>query len=144
MAKIKPHTVTAPSGESITIWAVTSKLTPYLGALTPDGDFSPAFTTVPRKAFSRKQYPGQANPVTVSAGDTRRYVAPNVSEATLPGQNAYIEEPVAGANPPKTKVVTITFEGAFGDLHQYCLANRVKGFTLRSPGGKAKDVPAPV
>jgi hypothetical protein len=142
MAKIKAHTVTAPSGKSVTIFAPTAKLTPFLGELTPDSGVSPTFTTVPRKAYSRKQYPGDSTPIAVKAGQTRVYNAKPITQSTLPGENAYIEEEIPDGDKTKTDVTAITFTGAFGDLHQYCLANAEKNFILRSPGGEPHDVPS--
>lgn len=140
--KRKAHTVTAPSGEKLVLIAPTAKLVPFFGTLTADADVTPSYTTVPRKAYSRKQYPGDTTRISVPAGTTRVYNGKAIALSTLPGKNAYLETIDNSGTKPKTKVLTVTFVGAIGDLHQWCLANAEIDFVLRSPGGKPLDVKA--
>jgi len=132
--KPRKGTITV-SGRDVVLYAKFDELAPYIGLINPDPIPVDEVTTSQVRTFQRRTYPG--GPLKTVLTHPRRRVTSEVAiRNVLPGNNAYIEEKIGSGENARTKVETFTYQGNFQDLRDYCRAEALKQFTLRSPWGE--------
>lgn len=124
-------------GNTEALYTRVGRLSGHVGGLTLAQATTATLVTVSVDSFKRRRYPN--GPEKTIAGHQRKRLKQGVIGATqtLPGQNAFFEDPPANG---KTKVITVTFTGTFANFYQWVQANKLKTFTLRSPDGTPYDI----
>jgi len=134
MASPKPHTTTVGDNE-ITVWGDPTLVDQFFG-LTPDVDAGPTNVQFDRPATTRRRYPGDTAPVSVSANSAVYSLQAARQQSTTPGR-AFTVEVESGEPPNKTVTVyQFTLEGAWRDLRTLADGSFPEGTYLRSPNGK--------
>jgi hypothetical protein len=137
----RPSKATLSVGDNtITIYAKLNEMAPFLGTITADTVPTVVVSNQSVNGHQRRRYPGGPL-VAVASHARRRVIEQALPDQTLPGRNAWLERSTGSGASKVEYVEQITFVGNFQDLKDYCKANSVVQFTLRSPNGAPFSIP---
>lgn len=132
----RPQKCTVGVGsDALVLYVVPSRVSGFIGTVTPDDDDDSRETTQTVRTHSRRRYPG--GPTTSVDGHSReRTVGGYNAKQTLPGKTAWFERRTTGLFGPITSRRQFTFVGTTAQLRDYVAANAVGSFILRTPDGE--------
>jgi hypothetical protein len=138
----RPQKCTVGAGsDALVLYVVPSRVSPFIGSVTPDDDDDTREITQSVRSHSRRRYPG--GPVTSVDGHSReRKVGGYNAKQTLPGRTAWFERRTTGLLGPITARRQFTFVGTTAQLRDYVEANAVGSFILRTPDGEPVKITA--
>lgn len=111
----------------------------FIGGLSEVGSFDPAPRTVTVSGHTRRRYPG-GPPISVPGHSRTTIFGGRANRRTLPGNNAFIEVPVAEDSGGILYTITFTHTAPFTQLYVYAQANAIGTFRLRSQDGTVYDI----
>jgi hypothetical protein len=126
----------------VTIYGKKPELDSYLVGLAVAAAPAVSISNQSVNGHQRKRYPGGPS-IAVTSHARRRVQERPKQDQTLPGSNAWIEKTTGTGASAVTTAEQFTFVGDFQDLKDYCKANAIGNWVLRSPNGAAYQITAP-
>jgi hypothetical protein len=144
MATRKAHQVPVPGTDRfIKLWGDPVKLAEFFEGIVLLSFQPDTYTDHVVGPQTRRMYPGDPG-ISVAAHTRKVVTAPNVSEATLPGQPFTCETFATVNGKQKRQATQFTVSGGpFRDLLAVARAIPARPYILRSPGGKPKEITMP-
>lgn len=132
----------AAAASSPIVWASdTVALKKYFPAAVAVAATIPAPTTANRRAFQRRQYPGDTTPVSQAASQVAIFREPSLSNGPTPGRVFWCEETVTGPlGKPVKKRKQFTYQGPFSAVKTVARAAPALNFVIRNASGAAYPV----
>lgn len=140
---ILPHTVEVAGGQELILYGETANLNYFLVAtLTPDTADGPTVSQSPVGGMSRRQYPGDATPISVGGAQREFLYDPTRSSGSaLPGKTFVLrQKEVDGSGEPERR--QFTYKGRWVDLHAYLRAEAAMDLYAYNSSGARYTIPA--